>query len=85
MSIGKKETNGEKPQKKAEDVDPQEIESFSDFYPYYLTEHSLPKTKLLHFIGTNFAFLILIRALRASDVFERLRMLALVRRAVSGN
>lgn len=29
--------------------------SFSDFYPYYLKEHSKKGTKLLHFIGTSLA------------------------------
>ena len=28
------------------------INSFIQFYPYYLSEHSKPGTKLLHFIGT---------------------------------
>ena len=27
--------------------------TFKDFYPYYIEEHSKPKTKLLHFIGTS--------------------------------
>ena len=26
--------------------------SFSDFYPYYLAEHSKKGTKILHFLGT---------------------------------
>ena len=30
---------------------PPQIDSFAKFYPYYLTEHKKPKTKLLHFIG----------------------------------
>ena len=28
------------------------FKSFQDFYPFYLCEHSLPTTKLFHFIGT---------------------------------
>ena len=30
----------------------QQFETLSDFYTYYLCEHSLAKTKLFHFIGT---------------------------------
>ena len=29
------------------------FKTFEDFYPFYLTQHSLPHTKLLHFIGTS--------------------------------
>ncbi len=28
-------------------------QTFWDFYPYYLTEHSLPVNRTLHFIGTG--------------------------------
>ena len=34
--------------------------SFREFYPYYLEEHKLPRTKLFHFIGTLAAILFLI-------------------------
>ena len=34
--------------------------SFKEFYPYYLEEHKLPRTKLFHFIGTLAAILFLI-------------------------
>ena len=30
-----------------------EYTTFSDFYPYYLTEHSRPVNRALHFIGTT--------------------------------
>merc|ERR1712131_438038 len=36
------------------------ITSFSEFYPFYLTEHSKPTTKLLHAIGTTLAMLIFV-------------------------
>ena len=34
--------------------------SFKEFYPHYLEEHKLPRTKLFHFIGTLAAILFLI-------------------------
>lgn len=33
--------------------------SFSEFYPYYLTEHQHPISRRLHFIGTGLVFLTL--------------------------
>jgi hypothetical protein len=32
--------------------------TFWDFYPYYLTEHSLPVNRTLHFIGTGIVILL---------------------------
>jgi hypothetical protein len=34
--------------------------TFWDFYPYYLTEHSLPANRTLHFIGTSIVICLLI-------------------------
>ena len=34
--------------------------TFWDFYPYYLTEHSLPINRTLHFIGTGIVISLLI-------------------------
>jgi hypothetical protein len=31
----------------------QKFASFSEFYPYYLAEHSNPTCRLLHFIGSS--------------------------------
>ncbi|MCI0516212.1 MAG: DUF962 domain-containing protein [Woeseiaceae bacterium] len=37
--------------------------SFSEFYPYYLKEHSHPACRALHYTGTSLALLIWIYAL----------------------
>jgi len=34
----------------------EKINSFAEFYPYYLKEHKLYSTRLLHFIGTSLFF-----------------------------
>ncbi|OUW20179.1 MAG: hypothetical protein CBD21_05015 [bacterium TMED161] len=34
------------------------FKSFSDFYTYYLKEHENPLTKMFHFIGTIFVFIL---------------------------
>jgi len=36
--------------------------NFSEFWPYYISEHSKPGTRLSHFIGTSLLFLFLILA-----------------------
>lgn len=36
------------------------IKSFKEFYPYYLSEHSKPATRTLHYIGTTLFFVLLI-------------------------
>ena len=37
-----------------------EFRRFSDFYPYYLSEHQHKHTKLMHFIGTSMYLLSLL-------------------------
>ena len=41
--------------------------TFKDFYPYYIEEHSKPKTKLLHFIGTSISLFFLVQLVRTFD------------------
>jgi len=43
------------------------IESFEDFWPYYLGEHRRAGTKALHFIGTTGALTLIILALLLRD------------------
>jgi hypothetical protein len=37
--------------------------SLKEFYPFYLTEHSHPTSRILHFIGTGLVFIILFTAI----------------------
>jgi hypothetical protein len=37
--------------------------SFKEFYPFYLTEHSHPTSRILHFIGTSLVFVMLFAAI----------------------
>jgi len=43
--------------------DSAQYRSFSDFYPFYLREHSNRTSRLLHFIGTSIALALLVTAL----------------------
>jgi len=37
-----------------------ELKTFSEFWPYYLGEHRLPRNRILHYIGTFLSGVILI-------------------------
>jgi len=39
--------------------------SFDEFYPFYLSQHSNTTCRLLHFIGTSFVLVILLHAILA--------------------
>ncbi len=41
-------------------------QSFDEFYPFYLSEHSHPLNRFLHFMGTSLSLGILISALLTS-------------------
>jgi hypothetical protein len=36
------------------------IETYAEFWDFYVQEHSQPLTRLLHFIGTSLAFVLLV-------------------------
>lgn len=40
-------------------MEAQRYQSFKEFYPYYLSEHSKTGTKVTHFIGTSLFFVAL--------------------------
>jgi hypothetical protein len=40
-----------------------EFQSFADFWPFYVREHSRATTRRVHFIGTTLAMLVLLLAL----------------------
>ena len=39
------------------------FETYEDFFPYYLAEHSLPICRTLHYIGTSLAMIVIVYAL----------------------
>lgn len=46
-----------------------EFYSFQDFYPYYLSEHSNPTCRALHYIGTVLGSVFLVLALLTQNLW----------------
>ncbi len=45
----------------------QRFTSFTAFYPYYLSEHTHPVSRRLHFTGTSIAFVLVLTALLTAN------------------
>lgn len=43
------------------------IERFAEFWPYYLAEHSCPRNRALHYLGSGLAILLVALAAAAAD------------------
>ncbi|AMX02443.1 DUF962 domain-containing protein [Microbulbifer thermotolerans] len=47
---------------------PRKFQSFRDFYPFYLQEHSNPICRRLHFVGTGLVILLFATALVTGEL-----------------
>jgi hypothetical protein len=43
------------------------IQSFGEFWPFYVGEHRLPMNRMLHYFGTSFALICLLSAAATGD------------------
>lgn len=59
---------GDNPRRKLE-IMAERISSYSEFWDYYVREHSKPMTRYLHFIGTSLGIIMLIWFLRSGSYF----------------
>lgn len=48
--------------------------SFADFWPFYLREHSLPRTRALHYIGSSLVVAIALYALISANYWWLIAM-----------
>ena len=51
----------------------QPFDNYSEFYPFYLCEHSLPTTKLFHFVATFNIFVLLWLLINAKSTSTKIR------------
>ena len=52
-----------------ESIKTEKFQRFKDFYPYYLSEHSDPKCRQMHYIGTSLTLGIVVIALLTLNPF----------------
>ncbi|MEE2705297.1 MAG: DUF962 domain-containing protein [Pseudomonadota bacterium] len=45
------------------------IKKFSDFWPYYLREHSKPLTRSLHYLGTSIGLILIVTGILHNILF----------------
>jgi hypothetical protein len=55
-------------------MEEKQFQSLKEFYPFYLTEHSHPTSRILHFIGTAIVLLLI----PASLLFHNFKLLLLI-------
>jgi hypothetical protein len=48
------------------------IETFEDFWPHYLREHTKPRTRALHYLGTGLAALAMVVVVVVGDLWALL-------------
>jgi len=48
-------------------MQPERIQSFEEFWPYYLNEHAKGVTRWFHFVGTNIGIMILVYSISTSN------------------
>ena len=49
-------------------TDKHDFDTFSQFWPYYLSEHAQPTTRLLHIIGTGISLVLVVLLLWTGDL-----------------